>query len=306
MISTVVPVLSLVASVFIPESPVYLIRKGNEDQAERSIQKLYGKEYDVSRKVIAIKDNLQTNKSKAAWNNTCDLFMHVNQRPEIYKPFFIVLLLISIQQLSGAHVLNRHVVLIFQKLFLAQDNKNIRTCNSTSLKAYSAAIVFAVVRLISSLTSSQLLLHFGRKTVFVGSLIFTCISNGLFAICVFFIEKKFFCSNGSSLIAYFALTFACTRVFSSQLGLQTIPNIMSGELYSSNVRAIMKGISKSISYALVMVSLTSYPFLSKELGVPGTFQVFTCILLFSLPLSLLYVPETKGLELEAIQNLFLK
>jgi hypothetical protein len=97
--------------------------------------------------------------------------------PEIYKPFGIVILISVIQQLSGASILRAYVVTIFETVFhpsqpvfgqsslSANDslrNTSLTTVSDpcaevlkTSHKAYAAAILIAVVRLVAALSSSR-------------------------------------------------------------------------------------------------------------------------------------------------------
>ncbi len=50
-----VPVLALLLTFFIPESPVHLISKHKEEKAERSMSRLYGNQFDTQLKTKNIK-----------------------------------------------------------------------------------------------------------------------------------------------------------------------------------------------------------------------------------------------------------
>ena len=52
-----------------------------------------------------------------------------------------------------------------------------------------------------------------------------------------------------------ALVFACLLVFSVQLGVQTMPNLLSGVLFPSDVRSTLKGITRSIQCILLVTVL---------------------------------------------------
>ena len=49
------PVLALLLTFVIPESPVYLISKQKDEKAERSMKRLYGNDYDTKLKSEKIK-----------------------------------------------------------------------------------------------------------------------------------------------------------------------------------------------------------------------------------------------------------
>jgi hypothetical protein len=80
----------------------------------------------------------------------------------------------------------------------------------------------------------------------------------------------------------------------------------SGELFPSEVRSFCKGLSRSFSCILLVVTLKFFPVLQSSLTLYGTFYFFAAILLLSVPIVYFTVPETKDLGLEQIQNYFTK
>ena len=55
-------------------------------------------------------------------------------------------------------------------------------------------------------------------------------------------------------------------MFSVQLGIQTLPSLLSGELFPSDVRAFGKGLTRSATCGFMLISLKVYPILSANLG----------------------------------------
>ena len=113
-----------------------------------------------------------------------------------------------------------------------------------------------------------------------------------------------FFSSSSTLFRWAALVTACCLVFSVQLGIQTLPLLLSGELFPSDVRAFGKGLTRSATCGFMVISLKVYPILSENLGVHGTFFLFSVVLLLSLPIVYCILPETKDMGLEMIQTFF--
>merc|ERR1712129_59732 len=93
-------------------------------------------------------------------------------------------------------------------------------------------------------------------------------------------------------------------LFSVQLGIQTLPSLLSGELFPSDVRAFGKGLTRSATCGFMLISLKVYPILSANLGVHGTFFLFSVVLLLSLPIVYCILPETKDMGLEMIPSYF--
>ena len=70
----------------------------------------------------------------------------------------------------------------------------------------------------------------------------------------------------------------CLLVFAAQMGVQTLPFLLSGELFASDVRAVCKGLCRGITCALLILSLKLYPALQ---GGPTEFflrilKTFVC------------------------------
>ena len=97
---------------------------------------------------------------------------------------------------------------------------------------------------------------------------------------------------------------ACLLVFSVQLGVQTLPMLLSGELFPSEVRAFCKGLTRSFACVCLVISLKAFPVFEEKLELYGTFYLFSGVLLVGLPLVFWSVPETKDLGLESIQYYF--
>ena len=54
-------------------------------------------------------------------------------------------------------------------------------------------------------------------------------------------QNYYFITYRSIIYQWGALVTACCLVFSVQLGIQTLPHLLSGELFPSDVRAFCKG-----------------------------------------------------------------
>ena len=93
-------------------------------------------------------------------------------------------------------------------------------------------------------------------------------------------------------------------MFSVQLGIQTLPNLLSGELFPSDIRAFGKGLTRAATCGFLVLALKLFPILQNQLNLHGTFFLFSGILLIALPIVYCILPETKDMGLEMIQNYF--
>ena len=224
----------------------------------------------------------------------------------------------TVQQFSGMSILRAYVVKIFDEVFTENQNHNASTTSlnctlnmpsssvsSISTEAYVSAIILGIVRLIASLLLSRLLRNFRRRFMYFLSAILTLISLVSFATCNLLVQKQYFQDTWYVIdLKWASLVTACLLVFSVQLGIQTLPYLLSGELFPSDIRAFCKGLTRSMACLLLVFGLKMYPVLEHWLSVSGTFYLFGCVLAFSLPIVYCILPETKDMGLEMIQNYF--
>ena len=211
----------------------------------------------------------------------------------------------------------------------------------TSDNAYLSAIIIGFVRLLSSLLLSQLLLKYRRRSMYFVSAILTILSLVSFATCDLFIENDFLIEGlfrkftnfnkyyilfkeksvrfilslifilllGNedirNILQWVSLLTVCCLVFSVQLGIQTLPFLLSGELFPSDIRAFCKGLTRSFACLLLMGSLKMFLPLEKWIGMHGIFYSFSVVMLVCTPVIYCIVPETKDMSLEMIENYFL-
>ena len=105
-------------------------------------------------------------------------------------------------------------------------------------------------------------------------------------------------------LKYFLLTDFCQKQLLIPLTkspVQTLPTLLSGELFPSDTRSALKGFTRSVTCLLVMIFLYLFPIIEQHLKLYGTFYSFACILLLAFPIVYRVLPETKDLRLEEIQ-----
>ena len=108
-------VLMVVAMFFVPDSPVFLVRKGKMDEANKSLTWLRGKNYSgVEEEIAEIKKAEKERNAPESKVSISDIFTQA-----IYlKPFGISLCLMAFQQLSGIN----QVVFYMNDIFTAANS----------------------------------------------------------------------------------------------------------------------------------------------------------------------------------------
>jgi len=320
MFAPLVPILAFFTAMFVPESPVYLVSRGRTVAAQSSLSRSLGPKNSVKETEI-ISENLQC--IKEGRERKADYVRSLDSHPEIYKPFLIIVTLSLVQQFSGVSVIRAYVVKIFDDVFSEHssgDSHGTRNgtlgdtsdCASsplhhkTSSMAYLSAMVIGICRLLSSLALARLLQSVSRRSMYFISVSLTLLCLLSFSVFSYLIQYQP-AVRGNSLESVFqwcSLVAVCLLVISVQLGVQTLPSILSGELFPSDVRATCKGLTRSITCIFLMLSLKLYPVFEENIHVFGTFIMFSSLLFLFSPLVYWILPETKDVRLEMIQKFF--
>ena len=95
----------------------------------------------------------------------------------------------------------------------------------------------------------------------------------------------------------------CCQVFCLQLGIQTIPYLLSSELFPNDARARCKGLIRAISAVFSFSMLKVFPYLEDTFGLYGSFWGLASILFLLLPIVFICVPEAKDVDLEHVAGL---
>ena len=173
---------------------------------------------------------------------------NIKNYPEVYKPFLIIVFLSIVQQFSGVSVIRAYSVAIFDTVFSNTTSYSNATllggssevCHHTSTMAYFSAIVIGLCRLLASLSLARILMTFSRRTMYFVSLVLTILCLFLFSTFSFLISSWEGLVEDVFSLQVASLFSSCLLVISVQLGVQTLPLLLSGELFPADVRATCK------------------------------------------------------------------
>ncbi|XP_011309449.1 facilitated trehalose transporter Tret1 isoform X2 [Fopius arisanus] len=277
---TVVPLIFFVAFIFIPETPIYLMRKGDDKQAVRSLMWLRNNDKEiVDREMLQLEKDLikMTNSSKST--GLIDLF---RDRGTI-KGFIISLGLFGGQQTSGCTIVIMYTAMIFE------------LANSSLAPAY-AAIVVASIQLFGSLLAPLVIDRIGRRALILLSCSGMAICHVLFSI-FFLLKNNSYDISSFSFVPLVALSaysiFYC-------MGLGPAAYVVATEVLKPDIAS--HGISMSLVLALICGFVTTkfFPFISSEYGSHVSFLILTLFCTATFIFTFLLVPETKGRSMVSI------
>lgn len=100
--------------------------------------------------------------------------------------------------------------------------------------------------------------------------------------------------------AFSLAAYCCTFT----LGLGPIPNIIASEVFPPKVRGLCVSLSVGVSWLCAIVVTFTLPRLQASLGEQGVYGTLLLASLVTLGFVHLAIPETKGLPLDSVAQLF--
>lgn len=191
-----------------------------------------------------------------------------------------------IQQCSGTSAISAYMQIIFEK-------------STKVLRKDLASILIVGVQLTVNFIAILIVDKVGRKPLLIISCL-GCFSMLLF-MGVFFTIKDYSgmdMTNMDYLPIVGIIVFTC----SFAIGLGNIVNLMTGEMFSSSIKAKATSIMNLIFAILMTLTTKFYQFTADNVGMCFPFFVFSACQVLGALFCYRYVPETSGKTLEQIQQ----
>nr|CAI5856653.1 unnamed protein product [Callosobruchus analis] len=276
-----VPILTLLTFGWMPESPYYLLMRNNPIEAKRSLQVFRGVqdvESEISRLTTALKSQMSNT------GRFIDLFIVKTNR----KSVLIMMLLRGVQQFSGTTAI----------LFYAQ---SIFIQSGSNISKETASLTYFAVQMVMAIVSSFLVDRCGRRPLLIVSIIGSAISLAVEGT-YFYIDQN--TDIDTSSFSYLPVVGLIAFVVMFTVGMQTIPVLMLGELFATNVKAFGLCFA-DIYFSLIAAIASKYFQITRDaFGIYVPFYTFSLSCAIGLVLIYIFVPETNGKTLEEIQMHF--
>ncbi|XP_055379051.1 facilitated trehalose transporter Tret1-2 homolog isoform X2 [Condylostylus longicornis] len=281
LICGAVPILFGLIFVFMPETPTYLVSKGNIESAQKSIKWLRGADYDHTQELSELqieRDQIKNNKVN---------FFAAMSRPVTIKALFISLGLMSFQQLSGINA----VIFYTGGIFKDAD---------TGIDLNLATILVGVMQVIATTVSVLVVDRLGRRILLL-------ISGAVMAICTILLGVYFYMkSNDASSVqglGWLPVTCLCLFIIVFSLGYGPVPWLMMGELFPTDIKGVAGSIAGTFNWVLAFIITKTFVNLKDALGQGETFWLFAGLTVIGCVFVAFCVPETKGKSLAEIQQM---
>ncbi|XP_052893739.1 uncharacterized protein LOC128301347 [Anopheles moucheti] len=346
MLIAMAPIMLFISVIYIPETPSFLVLRGCDDEAHRSLQWLRGPHKNVELELDTIRSNVRTTRmnllnriSTSTANGTVGTGVTVDgatgqaipigthRRGLRYYLEMISFEAIASNVKSGLRnarlvkpILITCGLMIFQR-FTGASSFNFYAVTIfrktfAGMNPHGAAIAVGFVQLLASMLSGLLIDTVGRIPLLIVSSIFMSLALAGFGSCVYYGEtSKMLIAEGGVLSDVSMATgqndwipLLCVLVFTVAfaLGISPISWLLVGELFPLEYRAVGSSIATSFSYFCAFLSVKTFVDFQSFLGLHGTFWLYACISCVGLFFVIMVVPETKGRDLEEMDPRYVR
>ncbi|XP_031635118.1 facilitated trehalose transporter Tret1-like [Contarinia nasturtii] len=311
LICFALPIITAIALLFVPETPIWLISRNRQEDALKSLRWLRGW---VPRHIVAQEFiEIQESSERSKWCNSCikqnqkcqhppptfsERFIEL-KRKRTLKPFAIVGGLCFLSQFTSVLAMRPFIVPI--------------------LKAYQTPIpadqVAAMMGFLDNIGAVMLffLIHFmGKRKLYITSILGVFLCSLILCVygysylpsgCISFDKTRTFEMENQTL-TYIPVVCLTLWSFFSFLGIIVMPWMLLSEIFPLKSRGIASSISAALNYFLGFISKKTYYDLETSFSLPGM-ALFYCILSgCGLILMYLILPETENRSLEDIERHF--
>ncbi|ADV82371.1 sugar porter family MFS transporter [Terriglobus saanensis] len=268
-IAIVLPsIIFTVCTLFLPESPRWLLKRGYTDRARKTLTRIGGTAY-AEAEISAIAKSVQSLEAeRSSW---FELF-----KPGVRKALWIAVALAVLQQWTGINILFNYAAEIYR-----------RAGYGNSSEILLNIVITGAINLLFTVLAMFLVDTVGRRKLMLAGCTGIAASHLL---CALAYRQAW----PSALVL--GLTLSAIACYAATLA--PVTWVLIAEVFPNRVRASGVSVSVSALWIASFVLTYTFPLINAEVGMSGTFVLYGAICLMGFFLVNFGLTETKGRSLE--------
>src|SRR5271155_2710377 len=269
--SAAVPsVFFLLALLFVPESPRWLVQKGRENEAERILSRIKGRK-TAHAEILSI--------HSAAAEESGNIL-----DPAFRKPLIIAVLIALFSQFTGINTIIYYGSLVFLE----------HVPNQTASTALFANVMIGAINFAATILGMYLIDRVGRKPLMTSAF------AGMGASLVGVAASIHFHGPPFTVLLFVLIYVACFAI-----GIGTGTWVLMSEICPNRIRGRAMSIATLFLWCGTLIVTLTFLSLVRVLTAPGAFLLYAVICVAAVLFVKMAVPETKGRSLEEIERWWL-
>lgn len=274
-----IPAILLMAAVFgLPDSPRWLASKGKFTKAKEILLMLNADESKADEELNDIHESLKV--KQEGWG----LF---KANKNVRRAVYLGMLLQAMQQFTGMNIILYYAPKIFSEAGFA-----------TTEQQMIATVICGATNVLATLIAMKTVDKQGRKPILKIGFAGIALGTFLLGACLFMIDAGF-TALWISIIAVIATLFT---IASFAMSAGPVVWILCSEIQPLKSRDFGIACSTTMNWVCNMIIGATFLTLLNNAGTAQTFWIYTGMNLLFIALTILLVPETKGVSLEKIEK----
>jgi hypothetical protein len=281
--------LALIASFFLTDTPRWLASKDRTTEALAALRRLRSDRDDITQELDEIQFQMQAKASQLSDVSTWAIIKEIATVPTYRKRFLLGIMMQTVAQWSGGNGITYYIPEIFTYAGVKGQNTSLITSG-----AYGA------VKLVFTMVFTWGMVDvIGRRRCFLTGLSLQCITHIYMAVYMALWKGS---SNKSASDAAIASVFVYAVGWS--IGLCTVQYLYGTEIYPTRIRSVCYAVNMALHWFFQFAVVRVTPNMFVSLDIWGAYIFWACICAAGFVILGLWAPETKGVPMERMDELF--
>lgn len=280
----VIPLVFGCTFIFMPETPTYLLKKGNLEGAKKSLSILRGPNYNVDEEIHEIQLSLQEK-----GNISLKIIKESLKKKATKRSCVIAFGLMIFRVLCGVDAITAYASYIMEFGGLQMDFQ-------------LGTIILIVIEVMAAIVQAFLIDRLGRKVLLLASIILITIVLFIVGISISLKERQLVDEEYLPAIGYIPLVALCFFYIGYALGLGPIPWMITGEIFPQEIKSLGISLSNFTSWIMTFGVVKCFLVVKMAWGGDMAFVLLGVMSVIGTVFLYFTVHETKGKSLAQIQH----
>ncbi len=274
-----IPALLLMISVFgLPDSPRWLASKGKFVKAKEVLCLLSTTDEEADSELTEINESLRV--KQEGWG----LFI---ANKNVRRAVYLGMLLQAMQQFTGMNVILYYAPQIFKSAGFANTEQQM-----------IATVICGLTNVLATLIAMKTVDKSGRKPILKVGFAGIALGTFLLGVCLYMINAGF----SAAWISFVAVLMTLFTITSFAMSAGPVVWILCSEIQPLKSRDFGVACSTTTNWIVNMIIGATFLTLINQFGIAVTFWIYTVLNILFVVLTILLIPETKGISLEKIEK----